>query len=314
MAESNKNKEKGHYHPLTLTMLKIGKIFDDLGFEIVDGPHIEDEYHNFDALNIPANHPARDMWDTFWIKTQTNNADLTQTKNADNNKPRIHPVKSCEAGILPEAKLFNRVNTDKNISINLRKNLRESALLRTHTSPVQIRYMEKNKPPIKIIVPGKIFRYEATDATHEAQFYQLEGLMITKNTTLATLKGVLKEFLEKFFEEKIDIRFRPSYFPFVEPGLEVDATCFRCAKENLSTALKTGKTNPSCSICKGIGWIEIMGAGMVHPKVLENCGINPQEWQGFAFGVGIDRLVMLKYGIPDIRMLYSGDLRLINQF
>ena len=297
MAESNKNKEKGHYHPLTLTMLKIGKIFDDLGFEIVDGPHIEDEYHNFDALNIPANHPARDMWDTFWIKTQI---------GAD-KKPRINPdtIELCSG---------YGAGADKNISINLRKNLRESALLRTHTSPVQIRYMEKNKPPIKIIVPGKIFRYEATDATHEAQFYQLEGLMITKNTTLATLKGVLKEFLEKFFEEKIDIRFRPSYFPFVEPGLEVDATCFRCAKENLSTALKTGKTNPSCSICKGIGWIEIMGAGMVHPKVLENCGINPQEWQGFAFGVGIDRLVMLKYGIPDIRMLYSGDLRLINQF
>lgn len=251
MPESNKNKEKGHYHPLTLAMLKIGRIFDDLGFEIVDGPHIEDEYHNFDALNIPANHPARDMWDTFWLKPE-------------NSK----------------------------------------LLLRTHTSPVQIRYMEKNKPPIKIIAPGKVFRYEATDATHEAQFYQLEGLMITKNTTLATLKGILREFLEKFFEAKIDIRFRPSYFPFVEPGLEVDMTCFKCAK----------KINSTCSICKGTGWIEIMGAGMVHPKVLENCGINPQEWQGFAFGVGIDRLVMLKYEIPDIRMLYSGDLRLITQF
>ncbi|MEK7652650.1 MAG: phenylalanine--tRNA ligase subunit alpha [Patescibacteria group bacterium] len=283
MTKDNKNKEKGHYHPLTIAMLKIGKIFDDLGFEITDGPHIEDEYHNFDALNIPADHPARDMWDTFWIKTQI---------NAD-KKPQI--------------------NADKNIGVNLRENLRESALLRTHTSPVQIRYMEKNKPPIKIIAPGKIFRYEATDATHEAQFYQLEGLMITKNTALTTLKGVLKEFLEKFFEEKINIRFRPSYFPFVEPGLEVDATCFKCVK-NLSTTLKTGKINSSCSICKGTGWIEIMGAGMVHPNVLENCGINPQEWQGFAFGVGIDRLVMLKYEIPDIRMLYSGDLRLTNQF
>ncbi|MFA5838365.1 MAG: phenylalanine--tRNA ligase subunit alpha [Candidatus Paceibacterota bacterium] len=295
MAEQDKNKEKGHYHPITITMFKIGKIFDDLGFEIADGPHIEDEYHNFDALNIPADHPARDMWDTFWLKTQI---------NAD-KKPQIHPVKSCEAGILPKAKLFNRVNADKNTNTSPREFPRESAmLLRTHTSPVQIRYMENNKPPIKIIVPGKIFRYEATDATHEAQFYQLEGLMITPNTSLATLKGVLKDFLEKFFEEKIDIRFRPSYFPFVEPGLEVDATCFKCSE----------KINPSCPICKGTGWIEIMGAGMVHPKVLENCGINPQEWQGFAFGVGIDRLVMLKYEIPDIRMLYSGDLRLINQF
>lgn len=280
MAEQDKNKEKGHYHPLTLAMLKIGKIFDDLGFEIADGPHIEDEYHNFDALNIPADHPARDMWDTFWLKTQTKNADLTQTKNADKKD---------------------------NVSISPREFQHGSAsLLRTHTSPVQIRYMENenNKPPIKIIVPGKVFRYEATDATHEAQFYQLEGLMISKSTTLTTLKGVLREFLEKFFEEKIDIRFRPSYFPFVEPGLEVDMTCFKCAK----------KINPNCSICKGTGWIEIMGAGMVHPKVLENCGINSQEWQGFAFGVGIDRLVMLKYEIPDIRMLYSGDLRLVNQF
>ncbi|TSD03421.1 MAG: Phenylalanine--tRNA ligase alpha subunit [Parcubacteria group bacterium Athens0714_16] len=276
MEPQDKNKEKGHYHPLSLAMMKIAQIFDDLGFEIVDGPHMEDEYHNFDALNIPANHPARDMWDTFWIKTQINADKKTQ------------------------------MNADKNIGVNLRENLRESALLRTHTSPVQIRYMEKNKPPIKIIAPGKCFRYEATDATHEAQFYQLEGLMITPNTTLANLRGVLKEFLEKFFEAKIDIRFRPSYFPFVEPGLEVDMTCFKCAKDK--------KINSSCSICKGTGWIEIMGAGMVHPKVLENCGINPQEWQGFAFGVGIDRLVMLKYEIPDIRMLYSGDLRLVNQF
>jgi len=253
MQENNKNKEKGHYHPITLAMVKIGKIFDDMGFEITEGPHIETEYYNFDALNIPSDHPARDMWDTFWLKPE-------------NSK----------------------------------------LLLRTHTSPVQIRYMEKNKPPIKIIAPGKVFRYEATDATHEAQFYQLEGLMITKNTSLATLKGILREFLEKYFEQKIDIRFRPSYFPFVEPGLEVDMTCFKCAKNK--------ETNSTCSICKGSGWIEIMGAGMVHPKVLENCGINSHEWQGFAFGVGIDRLVMLKYEISDIRMLYSGDLRLVNQF
>lgn len=219
-----------------------------MGFEVADGPELETEFYNFDALNIPADHPARDMWDTFWTK------------------PR-----------------------------SLGK------LMRTHTSPVQVRYMEKHKPPFAIIVPGKVFRYEATDATHEAQFHQVEGLMVGKDISLANLKWVLAEFFEKFFGKKIDIRFRPSFFPFVEPGVEIDMSCFKCA-------------GTGCNICKKTGWIEIMGAGMVHPKVLESAGVDSREFSAFAFGVGIDRLAMLKYGVDDVRLFYSGDLRLVNQF
>jgi len=178
---------------------------------------------------------------------------------------------------------------------------KKKTVMRTHTSNVQIRYMENNKPPIRIIVPGKVFRNEATDATHEAQFYQVEGFMVDEVTTLGTLKGVLKTFLEKFFNKKINIRFRPSYFPFVEPGIEVDMSCFKCE----------GK---GCSICKNTGWIEVLGAGMVHSNVLKAGGIDPEKYQGFAFGVGIDRLGMLKYGIDDVRLFYNGDLRFVQQF
>ena len=161
--------------------------------------------------------------------------------------------------------------------------------------------MEENKPPLRIISIGKTFRYEATDATHEAQFHQVEGLLIDRDITLANLKFVIREFFEKFFEEKIELRLRPSYFPFVEPGAEIDISCFKCG----------GK---KCSVCKHTGWIEVMGAGMVHPQVLKNVGLNPDEWKGFAFGGGVDRLAMLKYGIDDVRLFYTGDLRLINQF
>jgi phenylalanyl-tRNA synthetase alpha chain len=176
-----------------------------------------------------------------------------------------------------------------------------SKLLRTHTSPVQVRYMEKNKPPIRIIAPGKVFRNEATDATHEAQFYQLEGLVVDIDISLSHLKGTLSYFFEKYFGSKTEVRFRPSFFPFVEPGLEVDMSCFKCK-------------GTGCSTCKNTGWIEIMGAGMVHPFVLESAGIDSKVYRGFAFGTGVDRLVMNKYGIPDVRMLYNGDLRLVNQF
>lgn len=230
------NNEKGHLHPITQVSREIFEIFREIGFDIAEGPEIETEYYNFDTLNIPADHPARDMWDTFWLKP-----------------------------------------------------LEAKKLLRTHTSPVQIRYMEKNKPPIKIIAPGKVYRNEATDSTHEAQFYQLEGLVVGEKVSLADLKGTLKYFFEKFLGDKVDIRFRPSFFPFVEPGVEVDIE-FK------------GK------------WIEVMGAGMVHPKVLASAGLHPEKYKGFAFGAGIDRLVMSRFGIPDVRMLYSGDLRLINQF
>jgi phenylalanyl-tRNA synthetase alpha chain len=239
---------EGHLHPLSHIILKITKIFTEMGFEVADGPEVETEYYNFDALNIPEHHPARDMWDTFWLKP-----------------------------------------------LNARK------LLRTHTSPVQIRYMESNKPSIMIVAPGKCFRHEATDATHEAQFYQIEALVVDENISVANLKGTLEIMFEKIFEKKTNVRLRPSYFPFVEPGFETDMTCFKCG----------GK---GCSMCKGTGWIELGGSGMVHPKVLENVGIDSKKYSGFAFGFGIDRIAMLKYGIDDIRSLYQGDLRVVNQF
>jgi phenylalanyl-tRNA synthetase alpha chain len=240
----------GHLHPLTHIIQHTASIFSELGFSVVSGPHIENEYYNFDALNILEHHPARDMWDTFWLKPE--------------NSKR---------------------------------------LLRTHTSPVQVRFAESHKPPIRIIVPGKTFRYEATDSTHEAQFFQLEGLYIDEQVSLANLKYVLEYYFERLFNAKTPIRFRPSYFPFVEPGVEIDMTCFKCSG-----------SAKDCSTCKQTGWIEIMGAGMVHPKVLQNMGVNPRKYSGFAFGGGIDRLAMLKYGIADIRSLYHRDLRLTNQF
>jgi len=246
-----KELSKGHVHPLSHIILKTHEIFKELGFTVALGPEIETEYYNFDALNIEAHHPARDMWDTFFLK-------------------------------------------GKNSS-------EKAGLLRTHTSPVQVRYAETHEPPIRIIVPGKVFRHEATDATHEAQFYQLEGLMIEEDVSLANLKYVLEYYFEKLFGSKTSVRFRPSYFPFVEPGVEIDMSCFKCK----------GK---GCSTCKNTGWIEIMGAGMVHPKVLAFMGIDSRKYRGFAFGGGIDRFAMLKYGIEDVRMLYQGDLRLINQF
>lgn len=247
--EVHNDKEKGHLHPLTIVTREMAAIFRSLGFEIALGPEIETEYYNFDALNIPSSHPARDMWDTFWIKNPNN----------------------------------------------------QKSLLRTHTSPVQVRYMERHDPPLAIIVPGKVFRYEATDATHEAQFLQLEGLLVNEDTSLSHLKGVLEEFLTRLFGVKTNIRLRPSFFPFVEPGVEIDMTCFKCSGEG-------------CGLCSKTGWIEIMGAGMVHPNVLKAGGIDPQKYQGFAFGVGIDRVAMLKYGIDDVRLFYKGDMRLTNQF
>lgn len=243
-----KQTQKGHIHLISRMIAEINRIFSEMGFEVADGPEMETEFYNFDALNILANHPARDMWDTFWVKPQS-------------------------AG----------------------------KLMRTHTSPVQVRYMEKHKPPFAVIAPGKVFRYEATDATHEAQFHQVEGFMVGKDISLANLKWVLALFFEKFFGKKIDIRFRPSFFPFVEPGVEIDMSCFKCE-------------GGGCGLCKKTGWIEIMGAGMIHPKVLENVGIDSREFFGFAFGGGIDRLAMLKYGVDDVRLFYSGDLRLVNQF
>ncbi len=267
------NEKEQHNHPLSLILNEINRIFTEMGFTVASGPEVETEFYNFDLLNIPEHHPARDMWDTFWLK----------------------PPKGGSPDHLPYAN-----------GLGLRP-LNAKKLLRTHTSPVQVRFMEANKPPIKIIAPGKVFRHEATDATHEAQFYQLEGLVVGEDISLANLKWTLEIFFEKLFGKKTGLRLRPSYFPFVEPGVEIDMTCFKCGGQNQEII-------SACNVCKGTGYIEIMGAGLVHPKVLESSGIDSKKYSGFAFGCGVDRLAMLKYGIDDVRLLYHGDLRLINQF
>jgi len=221
---------------------EINAIFSEIGFVFAEGPEAESEHYNFDMLNFPKDHPARDMQDTFFIDTE-----------------------------LP-------------------------MVLRTHTSPVQARFMEAHKPPIRVIVPGKVFRNEATDATHEAQFHQLEGLYVDKGVHMGHLKGTIEYFFSKFFQGEVEVRFRPSFFPFVEPGVEVDMM-LKGSESKLANK-----------------WIEIMGAGMVHPNVLRNCGIDPEVYSGFAFGMGIDRLGVMKYGVDDVRHFYSGDLRFVNQF
>lgn len=251
----------GHTHPITLAIARISEIFSRIGFDTVDGPELEDEWHNFDALNVPKNHPSRDMQDTFWIK---------------------------------DKKGKDKFGEDMGY------------VLRTHTSNMQIHTMEKyvreNKPlPIAICCPGKVFRNEATDATHEAQFHQVEMLYVGKDASLAMMIGIIEKFFSEFFGTELVVRLRSSYFPFVEPGNEVDMQCFKCKGDG-------------CNLCKQTGWIEIGGAGMVHPKVLEAGGINPREYRGFAFGCGIDRMIMLKYGVDDVRLLYNGDLRVVNQF
>ena len=237
--------QKGHFHPISRAILEIREIFAELGFSVAEGPELETEFYNFDALNIPPDHPARDMQDTFWIK--------------------------AKEGLKDE------------------KGRSARPVLRTHTSGIQVHEMEKGKLPIRIIMPGKVFRNEATDATHEVQFYQLDGLMVDRNVSLAHLKGVLSHFFLKFLGKDSEIRFRPSFFSFTEPSVEVDVRW------------------------KG-RWLELMGAGLVHPNVLRAGGLDPKEYSGFAFGGGLDRMVMVKHGIDDVRYLYSGDLRLINQF
>ncbi|MBI2056427.1 MAG: phenylalanine--tRNA ligase subunit alpha [Candidatus Sungbacteria bacterium] len=243
--------KKGTLHPITQLLREAESIFASMGFATIEGPEVETEYYNFDALNIPENHPARDMWDTFWLK------------KLDNSEDRL--------------------------------------LLRTHTSPMQIRYMESHNPPIRIIVPGRVYRYEATDASHDIQFYQLEGLMVDKNISIANFKAIIRLFFSRLFEKEITIRLRPSFFPFTEPSFEVDISCIICGQKG-------------CSVCKQSGWLELAGAGMVHPNVFKAAGYNPKEVQGFAFGMGVNRIAMMKYKIPDIRLFHSGDLRFLKQF
>ncbi len=249
------SKEIGHLHLLTSTIREAVRIFEKMGFSVADGPELEDEWHNFDALNFPDDHPAREMQDTLFIKQEKRES-------------------------LPSEEKF---------------------LMRTHTSPVQIRHMIANDPPFRIIVPGRVFRNETTDASHEVNFYQIEGLMVDKDISVANFKAVIQDFLKNFYQEDVKIRLRPSFFPFTEPSFEVDMRC--------STCLGKG-----CSVCSQTGWLEIIGAGMVHPNVLKNSGVDPTKWQGFAFGMGWDRIVMMRYKIDDIRLFYNGDLRFLKQF
>ncbi|MDD6212296.1 MAG: phenylalanine--tRNA ligase subunit alpha [Clostridiales bacterium] len=235
----------GHRHPNTIALEEVERIFIGMGYEVVEGPEVELDYYNFEALNIPANHPAKDEQDTFYIS--------------------------------------------------------KDIVLRTQTSPVQVRTMEKQKPPIRMIAPGRVFRADEVDATHSPSFHQIEGLVIDKNITFSDLKGTLAEFAKELFGPETKVKFRPHHFPFTEPSAEMDVTCFKCG----------GK---GCRMCKGEGWIEILGCGMVHPKVLRMSGIDPEEYSGFAFGVGLERIALLKYEIDDMRLLYENDIRFLNQF
>lgn len=235
----------GSVHPIEQTRRRLEDIFTSMGFMVLDGPEIESDYYNFEALNIPAHHPARDMQDTFWLE--------------------------------------------------------DGDLLRTHTSPVQIRAMETYRPPIRAIAPGRVFRYEVTDASHENTFHQLEGLVIDRDISVANLIFAMKTLLREIFERDVQIRLRPGYFPFVEPGFELDLACLIC-------------NGDGCKVCKQSGWVELLPCGMVHPNVLRYGKIDPEEYSGFAFGLGLTRLVMMRYGIDDIRQFLAGDLRFLRQF
>ena len=241
----------GHRHPNTIALEEVERIFVGMGYEVVEGPEIEYDLYNFEKLNIPANHPAKDEQDTFYI-----NKDI---------------------------------------------------VLRTQTSPVQARIMEQGKLPIRMIAPGRVFRSDEVDATHSPSFHQIEGLVVDKNITFADLKGTLEEFAKQLFGPETKTKFRPHHFPFTEPSAEVDVSCFKCGGGGEIEG-------HSCRFCKGSGWIEILGCGMVHPHVFEMCGIDPEEYTGFAFGVGLERIALLKYEIDDMRELYKNDIRFLKQF
>lgn len=239
-----RGQDSGGLHPITRTLKRIEELFAGLGFEVAEGPEIEDDYHNFEALNIPESHPARAMHDTFYFDAHT--------------------------------------------------------LLRTHTSPVQIRVMENRSPPLRIIAPGRVYRCDS-DVTHSPMFHQVEGLMIDESVTFADLKGILHDFLQNFFEKDLQVRLRPSYFPFTEPSAEVDMSCVICGAKG-------------CRVCKNTGWLEVLGCGMVHPNVLKHVNIDAERYTGFAFGMGIERLAMLRYGVNDLRLFFENDLRFLQQF
>jgi phenylalanyl-tRNA synthetase alpha chain len=250
----------GRLHPTTQILRQICQAFVSMGFQVVEGPEVEWERYNFEMLNIPEGHPARDMWDTLWVDY-----------------------------VDPQG--------------------RRPMLLRTHTSPMQARIMQQRQPPVRVLVPGKVYRYEATDPTHEWHFFQVEGLAVDEGITFAHMKGTLYEFARRIFGPQRKVRFSCSYFPFVEPGAEMAIDCFTCSGTGRLAAQQR-----ECPTCRGTGWIEIMGAGMVHPRVLEMAGYDPARYTGFAFGLGAERIAMLKYGIDDIRLFYSNDLRFLRQF
>jgi len=239
-----RGQRSGRQHPVTRTIERMQDFFGAIGFEVVEGPEIEDDYHNFEALNIPAHHPARAMHDTFYVD--------------------------------------------------------ETTVLRTHTSPVQVRVMESQAPPLRIICPGRVYRCDS-DLTHTPMFHQVEGLLIDDHSSFADLKGLIEEFLQVFFERDLAVRFRPSYFPFTEPSAEVDIQCVQCGGDG-------------CRVCSQTGWLEVMGCGMVHPAVFAHCGIDPETYTGFAFGMGVERLAMLRYGVNDLRLFFENDLRFLEQF
>jgi len=249
------SREIGHRHPISKTIEEICGVFISLGFKVVEGPEIENEHYNFEALNIPLEHPSRDAFDTFYLA--------------------------------------------------------DKWLLRSHTSPVQARFMEKNKPPFSIVIPGKVYRPDATDASHSFMFHQVEGLVVSDNIKFSDLKGALTLFAKQMFGESTRMRFRPSFFPFTEPSAEVDISCILCSGKEVRDA--QGAIH-RCSLCGGKGWIEILGAGMVNPKVFKNVGYNPEKVTGFAFGMGVERIAILKYGITDIRMFFENDIRFLRQF
>ena len=245
----------GRYHPSTIVVREICDIFMAMGFHVVEGPEVEWDTYNFERLNIPRHHPARDQWNTLWVDA---------VRDEDGEYPM---------------------------------------LMRTHTSPMQARIMERTEPPIRVVVPGKVWRYEATDATHESQFFQIEGLAVDEGISFANLRHTLYEFARQMFGKERKVRFRCDYFPFVEPGVDMSIDCFACPGDD-----------PACRVCRGGGWVEIMGAGMVHPSVLRAAGYDPETYTGFAFGLGVERIAMLKYGIDDIRLFYGNDIRFLRQF
>ena len=239
-----RRQQKGGLHPVTMTLRRMEAFFTNIGYTIATGPEVEDDYHNFEALNIPSHHPARAMHDTFYFDVNT--------------------------------------------------------LLRTHTSPVQVRTMENGQPPFRIVCPGRVYRCDS-DLTHSPMFHQMEGLMIDKQVSFADLKGTIEEFLRVFFEKELKVRFRPSYFPFTEPSAEVDIACVMCNGEG-------------CRVCSHTGWLEVLGCGMVHPDMLRASGVDPDQYQGFAFGMGVERMAMLRYGVNDLRLFFDNDLQFLRQF